>query len=199
MLGDDRGSRLVASRSMPTVFTHAVAALGLGALFYRREVPKGVWVLGAVCAALPDLDVVAFQLGIPYEHVLGHRGLSHSPAFAAVLAVALVALFFRRGVPGLGPWMLGLYLFIATASHGLLDALTDGGLGVAFFAPFSNERFFFPFRPIDASPLDPRRFLTGRGLEVLRNELVWVWVPSMLLAGLALGWRVASRRPPADL
>jgi len=180
---------------MPTVFTHAVAALGLSALFYRREVPKGVWALGAVCAALPDLDVVAFRLGIPYEHVLGHRGLSHSPAFAAVLAAALVALFFRRGVPGLGPGMLGLYLFVATASHGLLDAFTDGGLGVAFFAPFSNERFFFPFRPIDASPLNLRRFLTGRGLEVLRNELVWVWLPSMLLAGLALGWRAASRRP----
>ena len=37
---------------MPTIFTHAVAALGLGALFYRREVPKGLWALGAACAVL---------------------------------------------------------------------------------------------------------------------------------------------------
>jgi inner membrane protein len=178
---------------MPTVITHAVAALGLGALFYRREVPKGVWALGAVCAALPDLDVVAFRFGIPYEHMLGHRGLSHAPAFAAVLAAVLVALFFRGGVPGLGPGALWLYLFVAIASHGFLDAFTDGGRGVAFLAPFSGERFFFPFRPIAVSPIGLRRFLAGRGLEVLRSEMLWVWVPSILLAGVVLGWRRERR------
>jgi inner membrane protein len=179
---------------MPTVLTHAVAACGLGALFYRRGVPKGVWVLGAVCAALPDLDVAAFAFGIPYDHVLGHRGLSHSLAFAAALAAGLVALFFRRGVPGLGPGALGLYLFLATASHGLLDALTDGGLGVAFFAPFNNERFFFPFQPIEVSPIGLRRFLSRRGLSVLSSEMVWVWAPSIVLAMAALGWRGRGQR-----
>lgn len=174
---------------MPTFLSHAVAACGLGAFFYRREVPKSVWALGAVCAMLPDLDVAAFHFGIPYEHLLGHRGLSHSLAFAAALAALLVALFFRRGVPGLSPGALGLYLFLATASHGLLDALTDGGLGIAFFAPFNNERFFFPFQPIEVSPISPRSFLTGRGLAVLRSEVVWVWLPSVVLAGAALGLR----------
>lgn len=181
---------------MPTVFTHAVAALGLGALFYRREVPKSVWVLGAACSALPDLDVVAFRLGIPYEHVLGHRGISHAPAFAVALAAVLVALFFRRGMPGMGPGALGLYLFVATASHGLLDALTDGGRGVAFLAPFNSERFFFPFQPIEVSPISPRRFLAGRGLEVLRSEILWVWVPTLLLAGVALVWRRGRSKQP---
>lgn len=174
---------------MPTIFTHAVAALSLGALFYRREVPKSVWALGAACAVLPDLDVVAFRLGIPYEHMLGHRGLSHAPAFAAAWAAGLVALFFRRGVPGMGPGVLGLYLFTATASHGVLDALTDGGRGVAFLAPFAEDRFFFPFQPIEVSPISLRRFLSERGLAVLRSEFVWVWLPSILLAGVALGWR----------
>jgi inner membrane protein len=184
---------------MPTVFTHAVAALGLGALFYRREVPKGIWALGAVCATLPDLDVIAFPLGIPYEHMLGHRGLSHAPLCAAALAAVLVGIFFRHGVKGMGPGVLWLYLFAATASHGLLDAFTDGGLGVAFLAPFSDERFFFPFQPIAVSPIGLRRFLSGRGLEVLRSEIVWVWVPSILLAGAALGWRrrVAPRIRPS--
>jgi len=46
---------------MPTILSHAVAALGLFALFYRREVPKGVWALGAVCAALPAADVLALS------------------------------------------------------------------------------------------------------------------------------------------
>jgi hypothetical protein len=40
------------------------------------------------------------------------------------------------------------YFFVVTASHGALDAMTDGGLGIAFFAPFDNTRYFFPFRPI---------------------------------------------------
>lgn len=173
---------------MPTIISHAVAALGLSALFYRREVPKGVWALGAVCAALPDADVVAFAVGIPYEHMLGHRGLSHAPAFAAALAAALVACF-RRGVRGLGPGALGVYFFAVTASHGLLDALTDGGLGIAFLAPLSSERFFFPWQPIEVSPIGLRRFLSDRGLAVLRSELLWVWLPSILLAGAALGWR----------
>jgi len=170
---------------VPTILTHAVSALGLGALFHRREVPGGIWVLGAVCAMVPDLDVIGFPLGIPYGHLLGHRGLSHSLAFAAALAALLVGLFYRRGAPGLGPWTLGLFLFAATASHGLLDACTDGGLGVAFFAPFANHRFFFPFRPIEVSPIG-RHFFSGRGLEVLKSELLWVWVPAILLA--AWGW-----------
>jgi inner membrane protein len=173
---------------MPTILTHAVAALGLSALFYRREAPKGIWVLGAVCSALPDADVAAFALGIPYAHMLGHRGLSHSPVFALAIA-ALLAACFRRGVRGLSPATLGLYFFVVTASHGVLDALTDGGLGVAFLAPFSGERFFFPWQPIEVSPIGLRRFLSGRGLEVLRSELLWVWLPSILLAGAVLGWR----------
>lgn len=61
---------------MPTVFTHAIAALGLGACFYRPEVPKRVWALGALYAALPDADVAAFAFGfafgIPYERLLGN-------------------------------------------------------------------------------------------------------------------------------
>jgi hypothetical protein len=35
-------------------------------------------------------------------------------------------------------------LFLATAGHGLLDAMTNGGLGLAFFSPFDNHRYFLP-------------------------------------------------------
>ena len=33
-------------------------------------------------------------------------------------------------------------------SHPLLDAMTDGGLGVMMFFPFTVDRFFFTWRPI---------------------------------------------------
>ncbi len=168
-------------------------ALGLGAWFHRPEVPKRVWLLGALCAAAPDLDVLGFHAGIEYGDLLGHRGLTHSIPFAAAAAGAIVGLGFRRGLPGLGPRRLWLYLFAAVASHGLLDALTSGGLGIALLAPFDASRYFFPFRPIPVSPIGVRRFFGGRGLEILAIELTWVWLPSLLLAGLAFAWRRGRR------
>lgn len=178
---------------LPTVISHGVVALSLGAWFPHHQVPRRVWAVGALCAVVPDVDVVGYQLGIAYGDVLGHRGLSHSLPFAVALATTLVALCFRRGVPGLTARGLWSYLCLATASHGLLDAFTDGGLGVALFAPFENGRYFFPVRPIEVSPLSVDRFFGKSGLAVLRSELLWVWVPSALLAGLAIAVRRRRR------
>jgi inner membrane protein len=92
-----------------------------------------------------------------------------------------------------------LYLFLATASHGVFDALTNGGRGIAFFAPFSSTRYFFPFRPIEVSPLSITRFLSERGWLVLRSELYWVWLPSGAFAVLALlARRATSNRFPKE-
>src|SRR5678815_3579050 len=68
-----------------------------------------------------------------------------------------------------------------TASHGLLDALTNGGRGIGFFAPFSNHRYFFPWRPIQVSPIGVG-FFSPRGLRVLASEAGWIWVPSAIIA-----------------
>ena len=162
---------------MPSAFTHAAPALALIPAFARREPTARLWIAGVLCAAAPDLDVLGFAFGIPYEHPLGHRGLSHSLAFAAALAAAIA------------PWAGGgayawawLYLFLATASHGVLDAFTNGGLGVALFAPFEATRYFAPFRPIAVSPLGVTGFFSVRGAEILANEIVWVWLPCALLA-----------------
>jgi inner membrane protein len=169
---------------MASLFSHAAAALAIGACFARPGVPKRVWALGAFAAMLPDADVAAFALGIPYEHMLGHRGLTHSLLFAAALAAVLaLAAGTTRGMSRAVLW---LYLFLATASHGALDALTNGGLGVAFLAPFDAHRFFFPVRPIQVSPIGIARFFTARGWTVIRSELVWIWLPSALLAAGAL-------------
>ena len=68
----------------------------------------------------------------------------------------------------------------AHTEHGARVALTDGGLGVAFFAPFSARRYFFPWRPIEVSPIG-LGFFSERGLQVFEGELVWVWLPSLAL------------------
>lgn len=182
---------------MPSAFSHVVATFGLTGWFFRPQVPKRVWAAAAVCAVLPDLDVLGSQVGIAYGDLLGHRGLTHSLPFAAALATAVLGLGFRRGVPGLSLRALWLYLFLATAMHGVLDALTNGGLGVGFFAPFDGARYFFPARPIRVSPVGVRDFLSRDPLGVLGNELIWVWVPAAALGALALAWRRWRGAAPA--
>ena len=159
---------------------------------YRPPWPARTWVLGVACAILPDADVAGLLLGIPFGSPLGHRGLSHSLLFAAAVAAVVVAVGFRHVPEGVSRPRLWLYLFLATASHGVLDALTDGGPGIAFFAPFDNARYFFPFRPIVVSPLGIRPFFSGWGLRVIESELVWIGVPCLVVAALAIWLRRRS-------
>jgi inner membrane protein len=150
-----------------------------------------------LCAVAPDLDVVVrFLFGIPYSHVLGHRGLSHSLLVAALLATLVTAVARRNLAESPGTARLWLFFFLATASHGLLDAMTNGGLGVAFFAPFSDTRYFLPWRPILVSPISIHVFLGYGRVRVMWSELGWIWLPAALvfLAGLALRRRATSRR-----
>lgn len=180
---------------MASSISHAVAALSIGACFYRPGVPKRVWAIGAACAVLPDLDVIGFRFGIRYGDFWGHRGITHSLFFAALVATAVAIIGFRRRTRELSPLRLWTYLFLAMASHGFLDAMTDGGLGVAFFAPFDNHRYFFPWRPIRVSPIGVGRFFGERGLVVLRSELLCIWIPAIVLALAAWGirrWRATS-------
>ena len=188
---------------MPSVFSHAVATIGISACFYRPGVPKQVWVAGLFCFVTPDLDVVGFRFGIHYGDLWGHRGFTHSLTFAALLAGATLISAFPQGVPNLNRVALWVYLFLATASHGFLDAMTDGGLGVAFFAPFNNARYFFPWTPIHISPIGISRFSSSRGLGVLRSELLWVWLPAAVLTAVAAGFlrftaRAQAPGPPAN-
>jgi inner membrane protein len=178
-----------------SAFSHAVAALGIGACFYRPGTPKRVWVMGTFCSAIPDLDVIGFRFGIRYADFWGHRGFTHSLLFAALTASAVVLIGFRQTTPGLGRLSLGVYFFLATASHGFLDAMTDGGLGVAFFAPFEVHRYFLPWTPIRVSPIAVGQFFSERGLAVIQSELLWIWLPTAFLAVSA--WIFRRRSFPA--
>jgi inner membrane protein len=174
---------------MASLFSHAVAALSIGTCFYRPRIPERVWVAGVLCSVIPDLDSIGFRFGIHYGDFWGHRGFTHSLLFAALLAGVVALAIFRHGVSGIGRFALFAYLFFATASHGVLDAMTDGGLGVAFFSPFENKRYFLPWRPIHVSPIAVHRFFSARGFAILQNEAVWIWLPAILFASLVLTLR----------
>jgi inner membrane protein len=165
-----------------TIFSHPVIPVVLAGFFPKDALPATVLLAGMVCSILPDLDVIGLKFGVPYEDVLGHRGLSHSIAFAALIA-GLLMLFVPVNEAS-GRWLIFLFLFLSTLSHGVLDALTDGGLGIAFFAPFQNERYFFPWRPIAVSPIGIERFFTSAGWRAIVSELKWVWLPALCLMAL---------------
>lgn len=178
---------------MPSVFTHAAAALALGKASTGEKMPARFWALSALCAVLPDVDaIVSFAFGLRRSQ-FDHRGITHSLLFALLLALLVVWLAFKKARAFSKEWWrLLVYFFIVTASHGLLDALTDGGSGVAFFAPFDTTRYFFPWRPIEVSPMG-LRFFSPRGLEVIQSEFVWVWLPAILLVALAWLYRKLAR------
>jgi inner membrane protein len=148
-------------------------------------VPPGLMALALVSAVLPDIDALGLWLGIPYEHPFGHRGFTHSLPFAVALAGAGSLL-----APAVGatPSTAFGVLLVSAASHGLIDAMTNGGLGIAFFSPFSRRRSFLPWRVIEVSPLRPSALFSRRGFEVLRSETRWIVLPCLMvaLAGLAL-------------
>jgi len=149
---------------MPTIFSHPAVALAL-------RVPRRIAVAAVVLTILPDADVAGFAFGIRYGSTFGHRGFTHSILFAAVAAfVATLILRADRRAFAL--------LFICALSHGVLDAMTTGGRGIAFFSPFSNQRYFLPWRPIRVSPIG------GIDVRVLMSELRWIWLPAIALAAI---------------
>ncbi|MCB1876838.1 MAG: metal-dependent hydrolase [Chromatiales bacterium] len=176
---------------MASLFTHVLVGVAVVQATFPAAGAR-LWLYAALASVVPDLDVIAFPLGIPYEHVLGHRGISHSLA-AALLVGLLVAWRIRSAAPAAGFASLALVIGLVTASHGLLDAMTNGGLGIAFFAPFDDGRYFLPWRPIEVSPIGAGAFFSEWGLRVIKSELLWVWLPVVGLWVLIAGLRARSR------
>jgi len=175
---------------MPTIMTHAVAGAAIAQAMAPLTLPRTCTWIAATCAMLPDADVIGFGFGIPYGDVWGHRGITHSLAFAALVSVGVLSWFWRRLNPRQRGGMASC-VFLATASHGVLDAFTNGGLGVAFFAPFDTGRYFFPVTPIPVSPIGAG-FFSARGADVFAQELLWIWIPAIAVILLA---RLMHRTP----
>ncbi len=163
-------------------------AVGMAAARLHRpasvapRVSAGAMLFWAALSFLPDADVIGFGFGIRYQDEWGHRGASHSLLFALALGtiVGLAAPWFHR--PAL---RTGITASLVLASHGLLDTLTNGGLGCALFWPFDLTRYFAPWTPIPVSPIG-LGYLSAYGMFVAATELV--------LFG-PLIWYALARRP----
>lgn len=162
---------------MPTPLTHAVVGASVAAALPPSKRRLGYAAGLGFLAASPDLDIFGFFLGVSYLDPLGHRGLFHSLFVAALVsAIVVVAIAGFRARPS-RPFLL---MFLAMSTHGLLDAMTNGGRGVGLFQPFHTGRFFLPFRPIEVAAIHPSNLLPDL-FSVLRSEIVWVWLPALCL------------------
>ncbi|MBK8632989.1 MAG: metal-dependent hydrolase [Saprospiraceae bacterium] len=161
---------------MASIIGHAAVAYALSKALPHSAKKNAIVTVGVLASMLPDLDVLSFKFGIAYESPLGHRGFTHSLLFAILLGLVLMAVFKKYGKQ----WLLFLYFFLCTASHGILDACTTGGRGVGFLIPFKNDRYFFPWQVIKVSPLGVEKFFSKWGLEVLLSEFIWIGLPCLL-------------------
>ncbi len=133
---------------------HIAVGMAAGRLLQTRIDPSvnaRRWMAAlAILSMVPDLDVIGFWLGVEYEDPFGHRGATHSIAFAVIAGLIGAALAKPLKMK---PLSLGLLVGGVMLTHPLLDMLTNGGLGCALFWPANNERLFFPVTPIPVAPL----------------------------------------------
>ncbi len=174
---------------MPTIMSHAAIPIAGALVLGHGRLTVPIVAAGIALSMLPDLDVIGFGMGIEYGAAWGHRGASHSLLIAAVCAFLVTAILrpahFKTAA---------LYLFACMASHGILDAFTNGGLGAALLWPFDDARYFAPYQPIEVSPIG-HSFFTGRGLAVLWSEFFIIWLPLAGCVVLALAIkRVLARQ-----
>lgn len=167
---------------MSTIYSHAVVGLALGGVCVARRIHWAFWVLVGFLPVLPDFDTFGTAV---YGSTLGHRGFTHSLAFALVIGLVVAGVSFRFFRVSF--WFLWALFFAVTASHGIMDAFTDGGYGIPLLWPLSSHRFG-PWGPLP---------LPDVGFEVpdpwvnrsVRRELLYIWLPTAALVVVVVEWR----------
>ena len=143
------------------------AARGYRADSSAQRASWGALLAWAALSFLPDADVIGFGFGLRYEDEWGHRGATHSLAFALAVGatLGLLAPLVRRSAV-----RTGVMATLVLASHSLLDSFTDGGLGCALLWPFDDTRYFAPWRPLPVSPIG-LGYLSPYGMYVAVTEI----------------------------
>lgn len=166
---------------MPSILSHPAVPLAFLRGGLKGSTSKRLVVLCVFLTMMPDADVIAFKFGIPYESQWGHRGFTHSLGFATFIGILSAVFAPRLMVDRVTAFF---WTFASVLSHAVLDAMTTGGLGVAFFWPVSEARYFLPYRPIQVSPIGVSQFFSLWGVKVVLSELLWIWTPCVVLSAV---------------
>lgn len=165
---------------MPLPIAHSLISAAVFVTYKRglsiRDDLKGL-ALFAFAGLLPDIDFIT----VPFTGFGGHRGVTHSFAFAFVATAILymVVSYIRQKKES----RLWLFLFIAMAIHPLCDFFTYDYLvergGVMLFYPFSQSYF--------ESPVSIFMGIELRYLEtILSLHTLQAVIREALLSGLVL-------------
>lgn len=170
---------------MPSLISHTIIGLAAAGAVNRRFPVKGLAIAAVACSLIPDADVIGFRFGIKYGDFLGHRGFFHSIFFAMLLGSAMAIPFsWKRGARR---WLgISLFLWLVGSTHGILDAMTSGGLGIALLSPFDETRYFLPWTPIRVSPISAQAFFSEWGVRVIKSESLYIWLPAAALYATSL-------------
>ena len=148
-------------------------------------------------ALLPDFDLIPLAFGVPDRGLCGHRGLSHTPLFALAVGVVVFAglwLGKRRQRQLRDALRSASIACLLVASHGLLDALAQGGRGLLLLWPLSSARFHFLWRPIPDAPTG-LAFFSGIGMRHLAIEVCYFF-PLVAYASYTSARTKTQLRPP---
>ena len=162
---------------MASILGHTIVGYTIAKVGGVRLNKKVLWMATAL-AFFPDADIILHNLGVSYDSVWGHRGFSHSLTFAFIMGI-LFSFPFKNN-----RWQIALIFSLSIASHGVIDAMTTGGRGIAFFWPLENGRYFLPWRFIKVSPMSLTRFISDWGWHVIKSELTYVLAPCLLVLGV---------------
>jgi inner membrane protein len=119
--------------------THLAAGACIGEVFLGRQLGQRALLWGAVAQSAPDIDALSVLWTGPAEHLLAHRGFTHSFLFAAMIVPLFALAAHRWHRPHDIPFRRFLWFFgVAVLGHTLLDGLNAYGTG--WFEPFSHAR-----------------------------------------------------------
>src|SRR4051812_22219782 len=110
-----------------TAVTHAVLGLAVGSWIVPPGRARLQLLVGACCAVMPDIDLLAPYLGGDRDF---HRRFTHSITFALIVGI-LCTTSDRLARHGRAESIrFGCYTVIATLSHAISDMMTTYPVGV---------------------------------------------------------------------
>ena len=87
---------------MPTIFSHAIFAVLIGNAGLKKSVTYWFWILTAVCAMIPDADVIGFSFGVPYGSMFSDIAVLRIRLFLRFCSGSLIAFivykFLQTGI-----------------------------------------------------------------------------------------------------
>jgi inner membrane protein len=114
----------------------------MGEALAGRQLGKKAMLIGIIAHSLPDIDFISSLWLNTADHLLAHRGLTHSIFFVLLVSPVLAILAkqkFKKESLSYGKWLT--IFVVPMALHILLDAFNNYGVG--WFEPFSSQRISF--------------------------------------------------------